>query len=592
VEALARISEEARRVWAPPPDLTVSQWAEENLRLSAEDSAEPGRYTADRAPYQRGILDAFSDYRVQEVVVMSSAQVGKTTLVKAVIGYFIDQDPSPILCLQPTVEMAQTFSKDRLAPMMRDTPALQNKIAPAKSRDSGNTVLHKRFPGGHITLAGSNSPPSLSSRPIRVVLMDEVDRYPASAGSEGDPVNLAKKRTTTFKNRKILLTSMPTDKGISRIEAAFETSDQRYLYVPCPHCGHKQRLTWSRVQWPDDRPDLAAIACEDCGATWSEAERQQAIRLGEWRADKPFNGTAGFHLSELYSPWSTPAAMARAFLEAKQAGVEQLKTWVNTALGEPWEEEGEVTDARVLLNRREEFTELVPLEVEVLTMGVDVQADRLEAEVVGWDYDEQSWSVDYLIEPGDTSSGEVWERLAEDINARYTREDGRPLHIELTCIDSGYIPKTVYEFCFKQGTHVIPIKGVTGARPIVESGIQRKRRLMRRARDGVKPEIIGVDEAKIVLHRRLAIDRPGPGYCHFPQDRDEEFFYQLTAEKLTTRYVRGRPVLEWVPQRARNEALDCRVYAHAALLLHWGSGKKKVRRGKKKGPALPTGIGL
>lgn len=535
------------------------------------------------------MLDAVSDPRVSDVVVMSSAQVGKTTIMKAVIGYFVDQDPAPMLCLQPTVEMAQTFSKDRLAPMVRDTPALHGKIADPKSRSSGNTVLHKRFPGGHITMAGANSPASLASRPIRVVLLDETSRYPESAGSEGDPVSLARKRATTFWNRKIVETSTPTDKGC-RIEQSFDRSDQRYFHVPCSHCDHEQVLKWESVKWPEGEPDKAQIACKQCGVLWSESDRIRAIVRGEWKASAPFRGIAGFHINEIYSPWSTPAAMANAFLEAKHGGPEQLKTWVNTALGESWEEEGESVDEHLLMARREDFGDLIPKSVLALTMGVDVQRDRLEYEVVGWDEQQESWSIEYQILPGDPTDGDVWANLAEVISGRHKTADGRMLSIVATCVDSGYLPKNVYEFCGSQGMHVLPVKGVPGKRPVVETGIQRMRRLRRRQRDGVKPEIIGVDEAKLILHRRLHIERPGPGYCHFPSERDDEYFAQLTAEKLVTRFSKGRPILEWIQMRPRNEALDCRVYAHAALLLH---GIDKIKQPvRASGVNLPRRVGL
>ena len=214
-------------VVAPPKRLSVSEWADEYRYLSAEASAEPGKWRTDRAEYQRGMMDAFSDPKIHTVVVMSSAQIGKTELLNNIVGYFVDQDPSPMLMLQPTLEMGNTWSKDRLSPMIRDTRTLTDKISDSKARDSGNTILHKTFQGGHITIAGANSPASLASRPVRVVLADEVDRYPQSAGAEGDPLSLAFKRTTTFWNRKRMVVSTPTVKGVSRIEMAYEESDKR-----------------------------------------------------------------------------------------------------------------------------------------------------------------------------------------------------------------------------------------------------------------------------------------------------------------------------------------------------------------------------
>ena len=574
----------AQAVVFPPPDLTVSQWADEFRRLSSEAAAEPGRWHTDRAPYQRGIMDALNDPDIHTIVVMSSAQVGKTEILLNIIGYYVHQDPSPMLCLQPTLDMAEAFSKDRLAPMVRDTPALTGKIADPKARDSGNTLLHKKFAGGHITMSGANSPASLASRPIRVVLCDEVDRYPVSAAAEGDPVNLAKKRTTTFWNRKVVLTSTPTIKDMSRIQTAYEGSDQRVFHVPCPHCGHQDRLTWERVKWDDD-PKAAAVVCLACGGVWSEAQRKAAVRRGHWVTRAPHNGIAGFHLSEIYSPWSSPADMAVAFLEAKHAGTEMLQTWVNTALGEPWEEEGETVSHHALMARRETFDGEIPEKVAVLTMGCDVQQDRIEAEIVGWTAEQESWSIDYLILAGDPAHSDVWQDLAEVIRGRYATADGRQLSIATTCIDSGYLPKRVYEFGQRIGTQVLPTKGMPGTgRPIVETGIARLKRLRKRKTTGVRPELVGVDEGKILLYRRLMQQTIGPGYCHFPTERDEEYFAQLTAEKLVTRYRKGRPILEWVAQRPRNEALDCRVLAHAALLLF---GTDKIPTDTKPVPAAP-----
>ena len=294
----------------------------------------PGMFTTANAEYQRGIMDAFSDPQYSEIVVMSGSQIGKTEIINNIIGYFIAHDPAPILCMQPTLEMAQTWSKDRLAPMLRDTPTLKNKVKDARSRDSGNTTLHKQFAGGHVTACGANSPASLASRPIRILLADEVDRYPPSAGSEGDPVNLGKRRTATFWNKKVLLTSTPTIKGMSRIESAFEESDQRYYNLKCHSCKVPQVLDWAQVRWEKDKPETAKYHCSDCDAEWSDIQRKQAIRSGEWIATAPFNGTAGFHLSGLYSPWVDIQELAKLFLDSKHTGQESLRVFVNTVLAQ------------------------------------------------------------------------------------------------------------------------------------------------------------------------------------------------------------------------------------------------------------------
>lgn len=567
---ISKIREQKRANLRPPPSLTVSEWSDEFRRLSPESSAEPGRWLTSRAEYQRGIMDAVSDPAIQSVVVMSSAQVGKTEIINNLVGYHIHQDPAPILVLQPTLEMAHTWSKDRLSPMLRDTPALRGKVKDPRSRNSQNTLLHKVFPGGHITMAGSNSPASLASRPVRVVLCDEVDRYPASAGSEGDPVNLARKRTATFWNRKMILASTPTIQGASRIETEFGQSDQRYYFVPCPHCEKSQRLVWSQVTWAkddDDKslPETARYACEHCGSLWSENERLRAIKVGEWRATVQFNGRAGFHLSELYSPWSSLPDVVRSFLESK-ANPQLLKTWVNTCLGETWEDrEGDSVDQNALYRRREKYPEQVPENALLLTAGIDVQHDRIEMEVVGWGHGDESWNVDYRVIPGDTARDEVWRDLDDALDAEYRHQTGAVFHITAALIDSSDQTTTVYNFVAKsRHRRLFAGKGVAGAgRPLA----QLSRRQTGQGRRKVDLYNLGVDDAKATIMARFKVEEPGPGYCHFPLERELEYFEQLTAEKQVTRFHKGFGRREWVKTRARNEALDCRVYAYAALKI-------------------------
>lgn len=534
-------------------------------------------------------MDAVSDPSVNTIVVMSAAQVGKTEFINNIVGYHIHQDPAPMLLLQPTLEMGQAWSKDRLAPMLRDTPALQGLVKDARARDSGNTLLHKTFPGGHITIAGANSPASLASRPIRVVLCDEVDRYPTSAGTEGDPISLAAKRAATFWNRKKIYVSTPTIAGESRIEDAWQESDQRRFYVPCPHCDEEQTLQWSQVQWPKDDPDSAGYCCEHCGVIWSDAERWLAIRRGHWIATKPANGIAGFHLSEIYSPWSRLGEIAKAFLSAKRGGTEQIKTWVNTALGETWEDEGEQVDGDNLLARREEYDADVPEGAQVLVSGVDVQDDRLEVEVMGAAEGEETWNVDLRVIWGDPSTQQPWDDLAGLLDVTWRHESGADLHIAAMGIDSGYRTSEVYSFCKRYSSRrVFALKGMAGVgRPIVSAPNKK--------RNGREPGkfplfTVGVDEAKALVYSRLRQSEPGPGYCHFPTARDQEYFAQLTAEKQVTKYRRGFPYREWVKMRPRNEALDLRVYALAALRIlnpAWTgvqgtkpAGTTKVRRRK------------
>jgi len=513
-------------------------------------------------------MDALNDSRIETIVWMSNAQGGKTEYLLNVLGYYVDYDPAPILLLQPTLSMGEAFSKDRLATMIRDTPAIRDKFKDPKSRDSGNTLMHKTFPGGHITIAGANSPASLASRPIRIFIADEVDRYPVSAGTEGDPLSLGGKRTTTFHNRKKIYTSTPTVKGASRIEDAYDKSDMRRYHIPCPHCDVKSVLKWANIKWDRDEegrhlPETAHTVCEECGGIWHDHQKvKQMLKGGEWIAEAELNSTAGFHTNELYSPWRKWSDTVKDFLEAKN-DTEQLKAWTNTCLGETWEEEGDQLDDSFLFSRREEYNAEVPHDAVVLTMGVDIQKDRIEAEIIGWGEYEQSWNVDYRIFRGDTAKPGVWKDLADMFDHEYQHESGFKLHIAATGIDSGYNTQMVYDFVKKHSARrVFAMKGVAGAgKPIVSMSRGARAKSKRK----VDLYTIGVDDAKILLAARLRVLEHGPGYCHFPMARDEEYFLQLTAEKMITKYRRGFPYREWVQTRPRNEATDVRIYGHAAL---------------------------
>lgn len=546
----------------PPPKLSVSEWADQYRKLSPESSAEPGSWQTSRAEYQRGIMDAISDPSIETVVLMMGAQMGKSECLNNVVGYHIAQDPSPILVVQPTLDMAQTWSKDRLAPMLRDTPALQGLVKDPRSRDSGNTTLHKSFPGGHVTACGANSPASLASRPIRIVLCDEVDRFPISAGSEGDPVTLAKKRSATFWNRKIILVSTPTNKGASRIEDAFEVSDKRLYYVPCGDCGHHQTLKWGQVKWDSDNPGTAAYACEECGSLWDDATRIRAVRRGEWRSTGSSAKTAGFAVSGIYSPWIPLEDAVRDFLEVRKQPA-TLRVWVNTYLAETWEEDGEQVDDYSLSERAEDWGDAVPADGLILTAGVDVQDDRLEAEIVAWGKDEESWSIAYKTIHGDPSGPIVWRDLDEFLYQVFEHEFGEDMHVRATCIDSGgHHTQSVYKYVStREGRRIFAIKGVGGeGKPMV--GKPSKNNIGK-----IKLFPVGVDTIKYELFSRFKITEPGPGYCHFPEGRDPEYYKQLTAEKIATKYHKGFARREFVKIRTRNEALDVRVYAKAALAL-------------------------
>lgn len=559
---------DARADLEAPAPKPLAEWIAAELVLSAEDSAEPGSYTFDRAPYQRGIFEAIGDSRQERIVVEASSQVGKTLIAKGTLGYFIDQDPCPILFVTYSLDMAQTFSKDRLDPMVRDMECLRGKVHEATARDSGSTTLHKKFPGGHVTMVGANAAGGLSSRPIRVILLDEVDRYPPSAGKEGDPVRLAIARARTFWNRKILLISSPGDAATSRIHPEFEASDQRRFHVPCPHCGHAQTLKWAQVKWLPGEPESAGYLCdaEGCGALWSNAERIFAVRCGKWVAAHPERKVAGFHINELYASFRTLAEIVADFLDAKDVP-EKLKTFVNTSLAEVWrDEEGEKADSESLAARVEPYTgESTPNGVVLVTMAVDVQDDRLEVEFVGWGVGEESWGLKHVVLRGDPGQAELWARLDDELGQTFRREDGAVLAVAGCAIDSaGHYTRQVYAWARTHRGRVFALVGRSGkGRPLVRVGEKVVKQY------GIKLVTVGVDTAKeLLLMSRVRIRKPGPGYCHWPRSYPADYFDQLTAERRVVRYSKGHPTHVWELQKGkRNEALDLRVYGMAALAL-------------------------
>lgn len=546
----------------PPPMLTVSKWADEYRVLSSEGSAEPGRWRTDRAPYQREIMDALSSKYTETIVVKSSAQIGKTEMINNIIGYFIDYDPSPMMFLMPTIELARSFSKKRLASMIRDTPVLRDKVSESKSRDSDNTILEKGFPGGYIALTGANSPVGLSSRPIKVLLADEVDRFPLSAGVEGDPLALAEKRTKTFWNKKKCYVSTPTVKGISKIDYEFEDSSMEEWNLPCPVCGKLQELKWANIHFEDITHE-----CEFCGERANEFEWKKG--KGKWIAKHPERiRKRGFHLNALASPWERWEDIISDFLKAKKEGKETLKTWVNTTLGECWEDnEGEGADQDSLLDRREYYTAEVPNDVIVMTAGVDVQDDRLEVEVVGWGLDKENWGIEYKVFHGDPGKEAVWNQLDMYLDKTFWYREGEGLVISATCIDSGgHYTEEVYKFCkAREHRRIWAIKGMGGY------GIPFIHKFSRNNIIKCLLFILGVDNGKENILSNLNIKEKGPNYCHFPLEPekgyDEKYFKALTSEKKVIRMKKGKRTFEWVKKSSgiRNEAFDLRNYATAAL---------------------------
>jgi phage terminase large subunit GpA-like protein len=543
----------------PPPDMTVSEWSDNYRRLSAESSASPGRWRTETTEYLREPMDMVGKPGIDSISLMTSAQVGKSSFVENVVGYFMHQDPCPILHVSPTLSSMKMFSKERLAPMLRDTPVLRGLVKDARSRDSENTIETKKFPGGNLALVGSNAPAGLASRPVRIVVADEVDRFERSAGTEGDPLKLAIKRTTTFWNRVIVFVSTPGNKGQSRIEEEFEAGDQRRRYCPCPDCGHMQTLKWSGVVWENNDPYTAHYTCEECGSCWNDFQRNLAVRRGEWRAAKPFNGRVSYHLSQIYSPFARLSDTVKEWLDSKDHP-EKLKTFINTVLGETWEEKGIQKDWSDLLSHRVEYNHDVPSEVTLVTCGADVQDDRIELEFVGWGDDAKSWSLGYRTIYGDLSTPHPWEELKSALGESFFHPVLGEMACRMTCLDSGgHYTQSVYRFS-QTVPRVTAIKGVGGAgKPMV--GKPTRSNL-----GGSQVFPLGVDTIKELVVARLNVTDPDkPGYCTFPHDREDGYFRGLTAEKLITKFRKGFKHQEWTKVRPRNEPFDCRVYATAAL---------------------------
>jgi phage terminase large subunit GpA-like protein len=571
----------------PPPRLTVSGWADRNRRLSPEASAEAGEWRTDRAPYQKALLDALTPNSPYErVVFMSSSQVGKTECLNSFVGYVIDQDPGPVLVVQPRVEDGESWSKDRLAPMLRDTPCLRGKVADVRTRDSNNRILHKRFQGGSITIAGANSPAGLAMRPIRYVLLDEVDRYPPSAGTEGDPISLAVKRSTTWWNRKILLVSTPTIKGVSRIESWWLRSNQSNYWVPCPECQGFQVLVWPNLIWPKDHPEEARYRCAHCERLLESFRKPWMLAHGEWRSANPKSKIAGFWINQLYSPWKEWPETAIEGVEARHGGPETWRAFVNTALGELWDDEAETSvDIATLLARREDYGPRLPAGVCLLTAGVDLQVDRAEVELVGWGKGEESWSIEYRVFPGDPSAPELWRALDEYLGRQWLHEYGISLPIAAAGIDSGFHTQQVYDFCrVRYHRRIFALKGKAGHLPVWP------KKPTRNTINRTPMWIVGVDSAKSVIYGRLKIEQPSPGFCHFPAERTREWFEQLLSETLVTSYSRGVPVREWRPKKGvRTEVLDARVYSYAALCGLVSMGLRVDMEAERVAALRPTG---
>lgn len=584
----------------PPEDLTVSQWADKNRRLTSESSAEVGKWRTSRTPYMFDILDSFTDPLIEHIVVVAASQVGKSETINNMVGYCIDQDPGPILLIQPTIDDVKRYSEMRIAPMIRETRCLKRKVADPKSRDAANTKRQKSFPGGVLVMTGSNVAHDLSSMPIRYVFGDERDRWATSAGSEGDPWELAVARTRTFYNKKMVEVSTPTVKGASAIENSYNLGTMERWKTQCPHCGEYVELTFDNIRFEYDAAEngdkkifhISEIfyVCPECGGI--SDEHTMKSQPAKWVATVPearkHHKTRSFWLTAWVSPWATWESIILQFL---QAGTDSAKLQVvyNTQFGELWEERGDMASEDDVMARREVYEAEVPDGVLLLTCGVDTQDDRLEYEVVGHRRYGETWGIKKGVILGRPDTEEVWQRLDEVLSHKYKFKSGVSLQISLTFIDEGgHFTQEVRQHCLaRQYDHVFAIKGAN--RPdIPYTAPPKKQKIVVNGKviGQVWVYEIGVNAGKQKIVDNLRVQSPGANYCHFPlrDDYGKQFFKQLMSEHLA--YVpKLKHPWQWqkIPGHERNEAFDIRNYNLAAceiLSPDWDAIEQKLRTAK------------
>lgn len=587
------------KVLKPKEFMTISEWAEKNMILP-QGSNEPGRFRVSNMPFQKEVLDAIADPGVTDVTVMSSAQVGKTTIILCGIGYYIEYDPSTQLMVLSTLNLSKIFSKTKLAAMLEDVKVLREKVGSAKSRDGDNTQLYKKYPGGYMILAGANSPDSLSSMSVRVVWMDEVDRFPDSAGDEGNPVMLAEKRSASFWNAKHIRTSTPTRAGDSKIETEYQKGTMEEWMVKCPCCGEWQPYEFDRIEFK-----TVTMKCAGCGEKigeqdWKEAEHRWIAKHPERKSHR------SFHLNELASPFSDWKKIIEKYKDAYQKmkkfhDPNDMISFVNTVLGKTWDDtdvEEDTVDAETLKSRAEVYRADIPYGVIVLTAAVDVQKDRFEIEIRGWAREYQSWGIYKTEIYGNLDKTEVWEELEDYISQSFSFEDGTRLGVAATTIDTGGDhTNAVYKWVKKMHLKKKPVYGIKGYSgtegiPLLhkETTVKIREKMANGKEvvvDETKIHILGVDAGKEDIVNRLKIDKPGEGFCHFPANAGRgytnEYYEGLLSEKKIYKKSRGVYKYVWVKKSGvRNEPLDLFNYGLAALELRrpaWNVLEEKLSRG-------------
>jgi phage terminase large subunit GpA-like protein len=594
----------------PPPRLNIWQWADKYRILTSESSSEPGPWRTSRFPFTKEIMECLSpDSPYEEVVWMKGSQVSGTEVAMNWMGYIAHYSPAPTLYIQKTIDAVKKFSKQRLGRMIEACPALKKRFQEEKTKDTENSILMKNFPGGVLILGGANSAASLRSMPICDLCADEIDSYESDIDEEGDPVELAIRRTANFSRRKIYKVSTPAVLETSRIKPAFEAGDMRYFCVPCPHCNEMQQIEWERIKWDGDDHRTARMVCAACHADIPERFKTYMLERGVWVKTHPEREVASFHLSALYSPighykWGDAVKL---YLKAKKNNDPALqKVFENTVLGQCWSATGKSIDYTQIQSRAKPYGDVIPANVLVLTAGVDVQEDRLEVEIVGWGKGQESWGIEYARFMGDTEFPQVWQQLAAFLLFARKRADGRYMRPACVGVDSGHRAKTVYNFTrYYHAVNWFPIKGDEGW------GKGNIKRPTRPNQEGVMLFILYVDPIKSKIYSHLSPRKgpdnvevtSGPGYCHFPTDHgyDEDYYRGLTPEVLKPVRYKGHDRLAWeLPPGRRNEPLDCRVYATGALYIIspnfdfvesiGGMGIVTLEQGQAAAPAERTGM--
>jgi len=572
----------------PDPSQTIDEWADEHVQLP-NYVAESGRWRTSRTPFLREIMRCLSpSHPCTTVVFMKCVQIGGTQVGVNWMGYIIDRAPGAMLVFEPTKDLAKKISNEKVKPLIELTPCLRSKVREARSRDSGNNIFSKEFLGGFINFIGSNSAVGMRFTSARYVMIDEVDGCPADVNGEGHPVDLAEKRTATFARRKIYELSTPLEADTSRIEPDYEKGSRGRYYVPCPFCGHRQHLQWGQLVFTVDGvadPSRAAYRCAGCGRLIPEHHKTAMLARGAWVHEQPGHPVQSFHINALYQPYGWPlswAKLAEDWLEANEKAhigdVRQLKTFINTILAETWEEKGETVEQDSLYQRRETYEAACPAGVLVLTAAVDVQDNRLEAEIIGWGEGEEAWSIDYRVFSGSPAQPHVWQDLTDWLHRKHSHAYGGTLRVECVTVDTGgHHTKEAYFFArrYRGRCHALKGSNQQGA-PLVPPRPSRPRGGL------IQLYHVGTVAAKDTLFERMKLTEPGPGYMHFPNrpEYDETYFKQLTNEERRNKYDRGVIVGYYYKKLGRNEVLDLWVYNLAAVALlnpNWEKLAEKIK---------------